>query len=141
MHFLFSFYAHLYIYTHTNTATHTHTHTDTRTPAGGDPWSTIARSNEAAFAGDTRTQTTDRQTQAQPKKKAPEKRGPSLYRVLSDYVNLENFDPNKPPDVQEMINGMLELTGQKEDVGGEYIHTHTHTHTPTCIHGFLSALY
>ena len=35
-----------------------------------------------------------------PKKKAPERRGPSLYRVLSDYVNLEHFDPNKPPIVR-----------------------------------------
>ncbi|KAM3570887.1 hypothetical protein VYU27_007062 [Nannochloropsis oceanica] len=81
------------------------------TDTGGvDGWGAIARSNEAAAGSVVREK----------KKKAPERRGPSLYRILSDYVNLENFDPNKPPQVEEMVGGMLELTGQKEDVGGYY---------------------
>eukprot|EP00624_Nannochloropsis_granulata_P004964 evm.model.NODE_35146_length_38824_cov_40.990341.11 len=77
---------------------------------GVDGWGAIARSNEAATGSVVREK----------KKKAPERRGPSLYRILSDYVNLENFDPEKPPQVEEMVGGMLELTGQKEDVGGYY---------------------
>jgi hypothetical protein len=52
------------------------------------------------------------------KKRAPERRGPSLYKVLSQYINLESFDPNQPPDVDELKSGWLELTGRSDDEDG-----------------------
>lgn len=82
----------------------------------GDMWKRISESNEAATRGLGPSATAGQA----PQKRAPQKKGPSLYRILSDFVNLENFDPNKPPDVESMVSGMLELTGAKEDVDGFY---------------------
>ena len=74
----------------------------------GDVWGAIARSNEAAAGGMYVCMYVcmhacmcicayvcmyvcmyTGKAVRQEKKKAPEKRGPSLYRILSDYVNLE----------------------------------------------------
>lgn len=81
-----------------------------------DLWKRIRDSNAAATKGMGPSATAGRE----PKKRGPEQKGPSLKKLLSKYINLDEFDPTKPPDVEGMVEGMLELTGKSRDDDGFY---------------------